>query len=171
MRLKYRPMMAEEFTLLIEKKALEGYITDIEVYKNEFIKQSRGKTPREFAEEQFKQILPLGVSTPNNYFWFAINEKTNEEIGYIWFTIMPEKKLSLLSYILVYKQFQGQGFGTEMLTYWEHYVKRSYPELDGVYLHVFKHNPRAKQLYERIGFSLLHESFEGWNMIKKFQRD
>ena len=169
--LKFRDMTDGEFIQLIKNEAIEDYIKDIEVYREEFMKTFKGKTPKEFAEEQFKQNLVLGVKTPYNFFWIAIKEDTNEEIGYIWFTIMLEKKVSLLTNIRIKEEFQGQGLGTEMIHYWEKHVIDTYPEVDGVYLHCFRHNTRAKKLYDQLGFKLLQESFDGWNMIKAIHRE
>jgi len=166
--LKFRPMNSLEFKNHIQND-LEDYIRDISLYENEFIKQT-GKSPKEFAETQFKEMLPKGVESSNNFFWIVLNSDTNEEIGYIWFTLKPQMKYCLLTQIKVYELYRRKGFGTEILHYWENHVKQTYPEIKGLYLHVFKHNPNAKRLYEENGFKILNESFEGWTMSKPFEK-
>ncbi len=166
--LNYRPMTKKEYEKLIEQESLERYIGDIEVYTEEFDKYFKGTTPREFAEKQFKDSLPLGVESPNHTFWIAIKEDTNEEVGYLWFTIMPEKNVCLISDIVVYESWRDHGFGTKMLHYLENHIKKSYTELSGLYLSVFNHNVKARKLYERVGFKLTQESFGTANMIKTF---
>lgn len=168
--LKFRPMTSEEFEILVEKQALESYIKDIEVYKERFIKSTKGKLPREYAEDQFRKLLPLKEKSPRNFFWIAIDEQLDKAIGYIWYTIRPNNKFALLSDILVKKEFQNQGFGTEMIHFMENHLVENYPNLKWIYLQVFRHNPKAKQLYKRLGFWVFLKSYAGWNMIKRVRR-
>jgi len=160
----------EEFRKLIVKKSFGAYIKDIEVYKEEFMKYFKGVTPREFAEKQFKESMTAGVNSPNHTFWIIIKEDNNEEVGHLWFTIIKEKKVCLISDIFVYKQWRDQGIGTSTIHHLEKHIENSYPELDGLYLSVFNHNHKAKKLYERIGFKTTQESFGAINMIKTFER-
>jgi len=169
MKLQYRPMTESEYERDI-KGSLEDYIKDISVYEEEFQKQMQ-KSPREFAEQQFNDSLPSGVNSPDNYFWIMIDTETNEEVGFLWFTVIPDRNLCLLSYIKVLEDRRGKGYGTEMLHYLEFYVAKNHPKIDKLYLHVFKHNPRAKKLYETQGFKIFYESFEGDNLIKEIKRD
>ena len=162
--LKYRRMKREEFETIIEKDVLESYIEDLEIYLEEFLKTSKGLTPREYAVRQFKELLPSGVESPNNFLWIALNEESDEKIGFIWFTNMIPQKINFLSYIEVDEQFRGRGFGTEMIQKWEHHIQETYPEIAALFLHVFIHNPKAKKLYERLGFKIHDESYDGWNM-------
>ncbi len=101
----------------------------------------------------------------------AVNKENGEEIGYFWFTVIPDKRLCLLSQIRVFEQFHGLGYGSEILHFWEKYVAETHPEIDQLYLHVFKHNPRAKKLYEKFGFTVFYDSFEGCNLIKPIKKE
>ena len=167
--LKFRPMTENEFEILVEKDAMDSYIRDIEVYKERFMKASKGKTPREFAERQFATMLPLKEKSPNNFFWVAISGGSDEYIGYIWYTIRHKKRSALLSYILLKEKFRSQGYGTEMILYMENHLKEEFPDIKKITLQVFHHNPRAKQLYKRLGFKTYFKSFTGWNMIKRLR--
>ena len=167
--LKIRSMTEAEFERIILKQSFEAYVKDIEVYKDEFIKHFKGSTPREFADNQFKKMLAAGVRSSNQTFWIVLKEDTDEEIGHLWYTALHDKNLCLLTDIFVVKKYRGQGFGTEILHNWENHVKESHPELKGLYLSVFNHNERAKNLYERYGFMKTRESFGTTDMVKEFR--
>jgi ribosomal protein S18 acetylase RimI-like enzyme len=161
-------MTNSEFDTIIAGTSLEDYIRDIELYKEEFVKFSGGISPRDFALKQFKEILPSGINSPNNTFWIVIDKDTDEEIGYIWFTIRDE--MCLLSYIEVYEKWRRKGYGTQILRYWENYVKSNLKNVIGLYLSVFKHNPNAKKLYDQMNFQVKNENFGSWSMVKIFDK-
>ena len=96
--LKYRRMKQDEFEIIIEKNILESYIEDLEIYLEEFLKTSKDLTPREYAVHQFKELLPSDVESPNNFLWIALNEQSDEKIGFIWFTNMIRTENKLSSY-------------------------------------------------------------------------
>ena len=114
--------------------------------------------------------MPEGINTDNNFFWIAINKSNGQEIGYFWFSIVPDKALSVLSQLHVHDEFHGLGYKTEILHFWEDYVAKTHPEINMLYLHVFKQYPETKKLCEEYGFSLFHESFEGDNLIKNLKQ-
>ncbi len=164
-------MNREEFDILVDKQAFENYVKDIEVYKEKFIKAFKGKTPRDYAQEQFKEMLPQKEKSPNNFFWIAINEKAHEDIGYIWYTIRPKSKMALLSYVIVKEEFRNQGFGTEMIQFMERNLIDNFPSVKRMILQVFRHNKNAKQLYKKLGFWVFYKTFAGWNMTKRLRRN
>ena len=130
-------MTENEYDFLLEKEAKESYIKDIEVYKEKFKKVTKGKTPREFAENQFAKMLPLKEKSPNNFFWVASSEESDEYIGYIWYTIRPERRSTLLSYVFVEEKFRGQGYGKEMIQYMENHLREHFPKIKKMVLQVF----------------------------------
>lgn len=46
---------------------------------------------------------------------FISLKKDKEEIGRTTYTISPENKLLIISYVLVYPKFEGNGFGKKMV--------------------------------------------------------
>ncbi len=167
-KLLFRPMDSAEFDTNMNIY-LEEYIADISKYEEEF-KKTIGFHPREFSEKQFKDNLPEGINTPNNFFWIGVHKSNGHEIGYFWFSIVPDKRLSVLSQMHIHEKFRGLGYKSEILYFWEDYVKTTHPEIDYLYLHLFKHYPETKKLYEEFGFSTFFESFEGDNLIKYINR-
>ena len=148
---------------------LEEYIADISKYEEEFTK-TIGLSPREFSEKQFKENLPEGINTPNNFFWITVNKSNGHEIGYFWFSIVPDRGLSVLSQLHIHEKFRGLGYKSDILHFWEDYVLKTHPEISMLYLHVFKHLPEAKKVYEEYGFTVFFESFEGDNLIKNINQ-
>ncbi len=161
----YRPMEEQEFERYMPSY-LEEYIKDLSEYKDEFIKQMEND-PREFAERQFKESLPQGLKSPNNFFWIIIDKKNAETVGFFWFTVISDRNLSLLSHLKVFDKYRNMGYGSEALEFWEKYVRETHPEVHRLYLHVFKHNYAAQNFCEKNGFLLFYESFEGNNLIKE----
>ena len=166
-KLLFRPMENEEFDKYKEIY-LEEYIADISKYEEEFTKQI-GLKPREFALKQFKESLPDGMNTAYNFFWMVVNETNGQEIGFFWFSIVPDKMLSVLSQIHLHENHRALVYENKILHFWEDYISTAYPEIDILYLHVFKH--KSKKIYEEFGFSLFYESFEGDNLIKKLNQE
>lgn len=157
-------MTVEEFDSIMEKTLLR-YISDLETYREE-IKKNMGVLPKEFAEKQWSQILPDGLNTKNNYFWTIRKSDSDEIIGQLWFFQRPEKDQTFIVDIFLKKEYRGAGYGTFVLKFVEKFAKIE--RLSKVIeLHVFKHNPRAVKLYERIGFKQIAEDYTGFRMLKK----
>ena len=165
--LLFRPMESREFNKYMDNY-IEEYIANISIYKEEFTKQI-GLEPREFAEKQFKESLPEGINTPLNFFWMAINKTNGQEIGFFWFSIIPEKSLTVLSRIHLHDEFRGFGYESKILQFWQDYITTTHPKIKILYLHMFKHE--SKQIYEDFGFSVFYESFEGNNLIKEIDQE
>lgn len=169
-KLLYRPMEEQDFETYM-KPYLEQYIKDISEYEEEFVKQI-GLEPREFGEKQFNESLPQGLKSPGNYFWIIVNQENAEEIGYFWFSVIPEKSLCVISQMKIHENYQNfQEYGTQALNFIEKYIQKTHPEINQLYLHVFKHNTPLKEFYETYGFQVFFESFEGFNLIKSINTD
>ena len=163
-------MTENEFEILVEKESMDAYIRDIEVYKEKFMKAFKGKTPREFAEKQFASMLPLKEKSPNNFFWIALPKDSDKYIGYIWYTIRPRKKSTLLTYVFIIEEYRGKGYGTDLIRFMENHLREEFPDIRKIILQVFRHNPKAKQLYSHLGFKTYFKTFAGWNMFKFIRR-
>ena len=168
--LKFRPMTEKEYEILLEKEAKESYIKDIEVYKEKFTKFLKEKHQENLLKNNSGKC---SLSKKNHLiisFGLLVLKNLDEYIGYIWYTIRPERKRTLLSYVFVEEKFRGQGYGKEMIHYMENHLKEHFPKIKKMVLQVFRHNPRAMQLYKRLGFKTFFKSFAGWNMFKFIRR-
>jgi len=162
--IELQKMTVEEFESIMEKSFLE-YISDLEVYREEF-EENFDASPKMFAEKQWAQMLPNGINTENNYFWIIKKLDSVEPIGHLWLVKYPEKKVTFISDIFLRKEYRGAGYGTFVIKFVEKIAKVDHLS-KVIWLHVFKHNPRAVKLYERIGFENIDEDFTGYRMIKK----
>ena len=143
---------------------IEEYIKDISIYKEQFTKET-GKEPREFAKDQFKELLPDGLDSANNFFWIVNDQETKVEVGYLWIVYDPEKNIVFLAQIRVYEKYQGQSYGTQILKELDKITKEKH-QAKAIVLHVFKHNPGAKSLYDKMGYQVKNETFAGFQMLK-----
>lgn len=162
--IELQKMAVEEFESIMEKSLLR-FISDLEVYREEF-EEKFDASPKKFAESKWSQMLPDGINTENNYFWTIKKLDSVEPIGHLWLLKHPEKKKTFIADIFLKKEYRGTGYGTLVLKLVEKIAKKDHLS-KVIELHVFKHNPRAVKLYERIEFEIIEEDFTGNTMIKK----
>ncbi|MBA7521512.1 hypothetical protein ES705_13619 [subsurface metagenome] len=163
--IELQKMAVEEFESIMEKSLLK-FISDLEVYQEEF-EEKLSTSPKKFAEKQWSQMLPDGINTENNYFWIIKKFDSVEPIGHLWLLKQPKKKKNtFIADIFLKKEYRNAGYGTSVLKFVEKIAKMDHLS-KAIELHVFKHNPRAVKFYERIGFENIEEDFTGYRMIKK----
>lgn len=162
--IELQKMAVEEFESIMEKSLLK-FISDLEVYQEEF-EEKLSVSPKKFAERKWSQMLPDGINTENNYFWIIKKFDSVEPIGHLWLSKQPKKKNTFIADIFLKKEYRGAGYGTSVLKFVEKIAKMDHLS-KAIELHVFKHNPRAVKFYERIGFENIEEDFTGYRMIKK----
>lgn len=161
--IELRPMINEEYDKIM-KNDLEEYIKDISVYKDQFTKEM-GLDPRKYAEKQFKELLPKGIESENNYFFIVSDQETKIDVGYMWIMNDLEKGIVFLAQIRVYDEFQGKSYGTQLLKELDKIAKEKH-NAKAITLHVFQHNPKAKRLYEKLGYQVKNETPAGHQMFK-----
>ncbi|MFA0758450.1 MAG: hypothetical protein PVTTEEND_001202 [Candidatus Fervidibacter sp.] len=95
--------------------------------------------------------------------------KDDAIIGYAyWRPQIFKPKLPLLS-IAVADEYQGLGLGRALM---ELLIEAARLRgMDGLELHVFKHNRRAIALYRKVGFEIIGDADDGrqWVMVLKFR--
>ena len=162
--LLFRAMEQKEFDKHINDY-LEEYIENLLHYEKEFTETMK-IDPRKFAEKQFRESLPEGINSPNNFFWVIVNKERLETIGFFWFNIILERHLCVISELKLFDTHDEISKLIQIFNFIEKYLKQTHPEIDNLYLHVFKHQISKQELYESCGFNLFYESFEGVNLIK-----
>jgi len=123
------------------------------IFKREYpveIAESSGITlekAKKQAQKEIDELLPQGQKTPNNFFYtIFIND---EIVGYIWL-LKHAKSVLYISDIYIYSKYRSKGYGTRALSWISTKARRL--EFQSIKLHVFGHNQRAIELYERTGF-------------------
>ncbi len=104
------------------------------------------------AEEQFRELLPQGLYTPDNYLLSIRDPGLDRKVGMLWFRLFGERpgKPAFLYQFLIDEAFRRQGYGLAALWALEDEVAA----LGGgsIRLHVFGHNAPARALYEKAGY-------------------
>lgn len=94
------------------------------------------------------KLLPNGVNSNNNYLFSILNE-IDKVIGMIWLNV-NENNLGFIYDLNIYKEYQGKGYGLKAMEEIEN-IARSL-ELEKIELHVFGHNTKAINLYEKLNY-------------------
>jgi RimJ/RimL family protein N-acetyltransferase len=117
------------------------------------------------SEEQFRELLPQGQQTPDNYLFSIHDPERGSNVGMLWFHLVRETpgRPAFLYQFLIFEAFRRQGYGLAALEVLEHTVEA----LGGsaVWLHVFGHNAPARAMYERAGYQVTDV-----NMAKRLAR-
>lgn len=100
------------------------------------------------SKSEYNKLLPNGVNSDNNHLFSILNE-TNEVIGIIWLN-KKENNSSFIYDINIHENYQGKGYGHRAMKEIEGVAKTL--GLDKIDLHVFGHNERAINLYEKLGY-------------------
>jgi ribosomal protein S18 acetylase RimI-like enzyme len=106
----------------------------------------------ERSRKEFDSLLPAGPKTNGHHLLSVVDEKTNRRVGMVWYGDAPGRRTDMLFIydIRVDKAQRGKGYGTATLRLVEEEAKKLGKKRIG--LHVFGHNPGARELYERLGY-------------------
>ncbi len=104
---------------------------------------------RAYFPEEDKAIQALNEGISKGEVFVAIN-KERICVGFIWVILNGAfHSFSYLHIIAVKEEFRSLGIGKKLLSYFEEITSKSSSKL---FLVVADFNPRAKQLYESIGY-------------------
>ncbi len=106
------------------------------------------------ARQEYVQMLPLGVGTPDQYLYTMRAGPAQEPVGVLWYAIQEQagKRQAYVYDVLVHPEHQRQGHATRAFEWLER--EASARGLAGIALHVFGHNTGARDLYTRLGFAV-----------------
>ncbi len=99
-------------------------------------------------EEKARRAIEEGFS--KGEFYLAVNQQTKECLGFLWY--IPNGAFHSFPYlhiIAVKEQYRGYGIGKKLLSFFEATISQTAGK---AFLVVADFNPRAKQLYESIGY-------------------
>lgn len=105
------------------------------------------------AEADVDGLLAEGTDTEGHYLYLLRDDLAGEEVGIVWLAVRDSGvgRTVWIYDIEVHKPLRRKGHGTRALRA----VEKRAAELgaEKVELHVFGHNPGARALYERSGFT------------------
>ena len=102
------------------------------------------------SAEEFEEMLPDGMDTPDNFFFYADNEY-GDNVGFVWYTVV-EKGEVFLSDFGVSPEYREQGYGAAILRKLEAELRAQGITL--ISLHVFDYNKPAIRLYTDMGYEV-----------------
>ena len=112
------------------------------------------------AAETFQNLLPDGLSTPNQYLLTIRDDnrledsqrEIDEPVGFLWFGLQEQDGMTsaYLYEFTILKEYRRRGYGTAALRALEEAVREL--GLDRIALHVFGHNEAARALYAKSGY-------------------
>ena len=114
------------------------------------------------SEQEIDELLPNGLVTPDHYLFSIRDVVAAENVGILWFAVTHwgGKDQAFIYDVEVNSDQRSKGYGSQALIGLEDKVKAL--GLDRIQLHVFGHNQRARQLYEKLGYEITNI-----NMAKK----
>lgn len=103
------------------------------------------------AQAEFKNLLPLGLDTPNHYF-LTLFDRFEQKIGIIWlhYSLATRSREAFIYDFEIFEPYRGNGLGQAALLCLFDYCR--HVGLEKVSLHVFAHNTRAHHIYQKLGF-------------------
>lgn len=104
------------------------------------------------AWEQYNQLLPDGLATPNHYFYTIEDQAQAVVVGMLWFMVHDRagRQEAFVCDIQIRGEYRRRGYGTAAFRALEDVV--SDLGLPAIALHVFGHNHAARSMYEKLGF-------------------
>ena len=114
------------------------------------------------ADASLQQLLPLGVATPGHHLLAMVPEASNapgEPLGYLWHAIDGAAGTTFIYDFYVTPPHRGRGLGKAAMAVLEAELKCL--GVSQIKLRVAYDNPRARALYEEIGFHIT-----GYNIAK-----
>jgi len=140
-------------------KAIERYANEIAQSNNEDLHTAKVK-----AHEQFQDVLPIGLTSPNQYFFDVVLTASDTTIGMIWYMLKDKNnfKEAFICDFMINEDYQNQGFGSQTIEQLLLLVKEN--QINAVGLFVFKHNQTALALYEKFNFQIYRSTPSGFNM-------
>lgn len=104
------------------------------------------------AEQEFRELLPNGVASPDQYLFSIVDEKTGTKVGILWFAVQsrPVGQSAFVYDVEIFEQFRRHGYGTQTFLALEEKAREM--GLKTISLHVFGHNYAAREMYEKLGY-------------------
>ncbi|WP_409292714.1 GNAT family N-acetyltransferase [Peribacillus sp. SCS-37] len=128
----------------------QKYLTyAIEQYANEHVKSGNWKEEEAYgkAAQEYDVLLPDGEKTANHHL-FTVRDG-EQDAGMIWLAEKSENRGFIFD-INIWEEYQGRGYGKKAMEEIE--IKAKELGLKSIALHVFGHNGKARELYEKLGY-------------------
>ncbi len=104
------------------------------------------------AQKSFDELLPQGLSTPDNLLFTLRDQDVRVDVGTLWVAVQDRagKRVAYVYDVVIRPEHQRKGHATRALRALEDEVRSL--GLAGIALHVFGHNAAAHALYVKLGY-------------------
>ncbi len=104
------------------------------------------------SEEAISKLLPEGLATKDVFLYTVLDAAEGTPIGNLWVQYSESKKgrEAFILDIVIHEAYQGKGFGKQTLQALDDIAREQGAASIG--LHVFGHNQRAYNLYQKMGY-------------------
>ena len=133
----------------------EAYLQPaIRNYANEKTKSGiwKPEDAQQRSEREFQRFLPLGLATPNTFFYTIRLTESGENVGMIWVSAEERggRKMAFVYDFIVAEEHRRHGYGEQAFRELE--TKMREVGLLKIGLHVFGFNHGARALYTKLGY-------------------
>jgi ribosomal protein S18 acetylase RimI-like enzyme len=118
------------------------------------------------AQEEFRRLLPSGLSTPDHFIYNIHDQQSNHTVGFLWLAEFESggARVGYVYSIHINPEHRGHGYAKAAIDRIEEQgLARG---LTTISLHVFSHNAAAQALYRSLGYGIT-----GFNMLKPLKHD
>ena len=142
------PMTEAEFQVYLAR-AVDDYAQEHALAGNWSLEEARQR-----SEQEFKQLLPDGVASQNQYLFSLEDLPSGAKIGLLWFTINRHgSRLTAFIYdFIIDEAYRGQGYGRQALAALDE--RAASMGIESISLHAFAHNQTAIALYQKMGYEI-----------------
>lgn len=146
-----------QLSLMSEIEYSEYLARGIRAYADDNVKAGRWgpEESLKLAEDAYKQMLPQGTKTKDQYLFGVRDKVTGNRVGIAWLGFLPGEsmKVAFIYDIEMDEAFRGRGFGTATMNELEDKARKL--GATRIALNVFSHNPGAVRLYRRLGYEVI----------------
>ena len=150
------PMTESEYETYLEK-AIPEYAAD-RVHAGHWSEEDALDRSR----KSYRELLPQGIKTENNYLFRVQLEESGEAIGMVWLKHEAPRPYGFIYEIMLDETQRGKGYGKQAMLALEEFARGMGLEI--ISLHVFTHNTVAIRLYEGLGYEVTNQ-----NMVKRLK--
>lgn len=109
----------------------------------------------EKSRQEIPELLPQGLSTPDQYFYTIRDDLTNTDVGLMWLGISRKQAvpMAVINDFYIKESHRRQGYGTQALVAAEEKTRQL--GLAAIGLRVFGHNRPALALYQKLHYQMV----------------
>ena len=106
------------------------------------------------SEQEFKQLLPDGVASKDQYLFSIEEAPSGLKIGMLWFavTLKGAHQTAFIYDFIIDEAHRGQGYGRQALAALDQQAAAL--GVETISLHAFAHNQTAIALYQKLGYAI-----------------